>query len=169
MSLLIPPPPSEYAARVPRVAECSNLIEVGVDIRGRKMLLEPRAAEAWSLMKSAAATDGFELLLVSSFRSVEYQASIVLKKLEKGQSLDEILKVSAYPGFSEHHSGRAVDICSREHPLLEPTFDQTPEFRWLASKAADFGFRMSYPPNNPFGIAYEPWHWCWQEEARRQQ
>jgi LAS superfamily LD-carboxypeptidase LdcB len=21
---------------------------------------------------------------------------------------------------------------------------------------------MSYPRDNPHGIVYEPWHWCWQ-------
>ena len=23
---------------------------------------------------------------------------------------------------------------------------------------------MSYPRDNPHGIVYEPWHWCWQPQ-----
>ena len=27
--------------------------------------------------------------------------------------------------------------------------------------AGAHGFRLSYPRDNPHGIVYEPWHWCW--------
>ena len=47
------------------------------------------------------------LLIVSGFRSIEYQASLIRKKLNAGQSVSEILQVNAAPGFSEHHTGRA--------------------------------------------------------------
>ena len=35
------------------------------------------------------------------------------------------------------------------------------EYAWLKDNAARFRFRLSYPRDNPHGIAYEPWHWCW--------
>ena len=37
---------------------------------------------------------------------------------------------------------------------------------WLVANAVRFGFALSYPRDNPHGIAYEPWHWCWQRGAR---
>jgi len=75
-------------------------------------------------------------------------------------SLADILKVSAYPGYSEHHTGRAVDIGSPDCAHLTEAFEATREFSWLAEHAAGFGFVLSYPRDNPHGIAFEPWHWC---------
>ncbi len=73
----------------------------------------------------------------------------------------EILSVSAAPGYSEHHTGRAVDLTTPGTRPLEEDFEATPAFEWLTGTAEDFGFRMSYPRNNRHGIAYEPWHWMW--------
>jgi D-alanyl-D-alanine carboxypeptidase len=56
--------------------------------------------------------------------------------------------------------GRAVDIGSPDCPNLTESFSNTKEFAWLQSKAGRFRFALSYPPGNPFRIAYEPWHWC---------
>ena len=69
--------------------------------------------------------------------------------------------MSAAPGYSEHHTGRAIDITTPGTQPLEPAFETTPAFEWLTGSAHEFGFRMSYPRNNRHGIAYEPWHWAW--------
>lgn len=65
------------------------------------------------------------------------------------------------PGFSEHHTGYAVDIGdgNAPHTHLEETFADTAAYRWLTAYAARFGFELSFPPNNPQGVMYEPWHW----------
>ena len=156
----LPAPPDDYALRVPPVAEASNLVSVGPDHLGREAFLTPAAADAWQKMAAAAARDGIELCLISAFRSIERQSAILAGKLAKGMTLEQALEYSAYPGFSEHHSGNAVDIgtCGAAH--LEEEFEFTPAFEWLWSNAARFGFTMSYPRGNPSGIAYEPWHWC---------
>ncbi len=101
-----------------------------------------------------------ELLLVSAFRSVDYQRSIFDRKLAQGVPLDDILRVNAAPGYSEHHTGRAVDIATRGCPPLTEAFETTDAFEWLTRNAGRFGFEMSYPRDNPYGIAYEPWHWA---------
>ncbi|MDP2370951.1 D-alanyl-D-alanine carboxypeptidase family protein, partial [Rhodoferax sp.] len=106
--------------------------------------------------------DGIDLFIVSAFRSVERQAEIVRRKLASGQSLETILAVSAPPGFSEHHSGRAVDLSTPGVAPLEPAFDQSPAFAWLVQRAAVFGFRLSFPEGNAQGYQYEPWHWCFE-------
>jgi D-alanyl-D-alanine carboxypeptidase len=33
----------------------------------------------------------------------------------------------------------------------------------LQAEAAGFGFAMTYPRDNPWGIIYEPWHWSTKE------
>lgn len=160
---LLPPPPDGYADRVPRVSEATDLVSVGPDHLQREARLTPGAATAWCAMRDAAATEGVELILVSSFRSVARQAEILAGKLAKGLTLEQILEVSAYPGYSEHHSGNAVDIGTVDARHLEEEFEFTHAFDWLCENAGKFGFAMTYPRDNPFGIAYEPWHWCFRQ------
>lgn len=143
------------------VREPRELACIGTDIHSRLQWLTPRAASAWQRMHLAASEQGVELQLVSAFRSAEYQLGILRRKLDRGLGIDEILRVSAAPGYSEHHSGRAVDITTPNHAALEEEFEHSPAFAWLRTHAGEFGFKLSYPRNNPHRIAYEPWHWCW--------
>lgn len=142
--------------------EAGKLKSIGNDIyeRGQEML--PEAADAWLTMKTEATNRGIELQPVSAFRSVEYQVEILRRKLDKGLKINNILEVSAAPGYSEHHSGRALDITTPGYAVLEEEFEQSPAFDWLCEHAQDFGFSMSFPRNNPHGVAYEPWHWAWR-------
>lgn len=158
----LPHPPLEYALRMPPHPEAFVLVKIGLDLFGRELLLSPETAKAWSKMQEQASCDGVQLLALSGYRSTKRQAELVEKKLSEGIPLDEILKVVAYPGFSEHHTGRAIDIGSPGSPHLEEAFEQTQEFQWLIENAGAFDFRLSYPRENTFGIIYEPWHWCWR-------
>lgn len=148
-------------------AEATELVLAERNAAGREFLLTPATAAAWAAMKHAAAQDGLALLLVSAFRSIERQAEIIRAKLAAGCSLDEILAASAPPGFSEHHTGRAIDIGTPESEALEECFEHTPAFAWLQRRAAEFGFRLSYPRGNAEGFVYEPWHWCLQLESKQ--
>ena len=100
-------------------------------------------------------------MAVSGFRSIARQTEIIRGKVADGQSLAEILRRVAAPGYSEHHSGRALDIGTTEHIELDEEFANTAAFQWLNQHGAEFGFTLSYPRGNPHGIAFEPWHWCW--------
>lgn len=123
-------------------------------------LYEP-AANAWFRLNAAAAADRVELLPLSGFRSVSRQLDIFRRKLAAGVSITEILKVNAAPGYSEHHTGRALDLSTPGEPAFLETFGRTPAFEWLMRHADEFGFRLSYPRDNPHGISFEPWHWRW--------
>ncbi|MES2072335.1 MAG: M15 family metallopeptidase [Pseudomonadota bacterium] len=128
---------------------------------GREYLLTPFTTAAWHRMKIVAQRDGIALVMVSAYRSVQRQMEIVQGKLDEGQQIADILTVVAPPGYSEHHTGRAVDIGSDEDtPELEVEFETTAAFSWLTQHAGTFGFTMSYPKGNSSGYQYEPWHWC---------
>ena len=142
--------------------EAEELVVAEVGDNGREHRLTPAAARAWSEMKAAALADGVDLRLVSAFRSIDRQVEIVRRKLGEGQSLEAILSASAPPGFSEHHSGCAIDIGTADSPPLEIEFERTPAFRWLTDNAARFGFALSFPRGNAQGYQYEPWHWKYQ-------
>ena len=135
-----------------------ELVEVGEN--GREYLLVPSAAVAWRALRAAAEADGVALKIISAFRSVERQAEIVREKLARGLTLDAIFSASAPPGYSEHHTGRAVDLGTPGAQPLEEDFEDTPAFRWLSANAGRFGFVLSFPRDNPHGYVYEPWHWC---------
>jgi hypothetical protein len=154
----------DYGARlgIERVGEPALLHPAGRDRHGRPQWLAPAAAEAWRQMREAAQREGIALEIVSGFRSTAYQAAIFRRKLARGLSLAQILAVNAAPGYSEHHSGRALDIGTPGSPPAEEPFEDTPAFAWLTANAGRHGFRMSYPRGNPQGFVYEPWHWCWQ-------
>ena len=142
--------------------ECEAPVSIGNDMFEREQFLLKDAADNWRQMRHAAATQDIVLQLVSAYRPVDYQVGIVQRKLDAGIDIEDILKVSAAPGFSEHHSGRAVDLSTPGFQVLEEEFEQSPAFSWLTENASSFGFRLSYPRNNPHGVAYEPWHWYWQ-------
>jgi len=145
--------------------EAAELVPVGVDIYGREQRLIPHAAAAWAALKLSAEQDGIPLLLVSAFRSFAYQRQIIERKLVAGISLEQILRVNAAPGYSEHHTGRAVDVTAPNCQPLTEAFEHSSTFDWLGNRAKDFGFTMTYPRNNQLGVVYEPWHWVLEEIA----
>jgi D-alanyl-D-alanine carboxypeptidase len=161
--------PRDHGARrkLARVREARRLTLIGRDTQNRPAWMASRAARAWARMRDAAARDGVMLQVVSAFRSVEYQLGIVRRKLDRGQRMDEILRVSAAPGYSEHHSGRALDLTTPGFAALEEEFENAPAFAWLSTNAHLYRFAMSYPRGNAHGIAYEPWHWCWRASGKR--
>jgi zinc D-Ala-D-Ala carboxypeptidase len=148
------------AARGLRVCEEATELEIAeMGDDGREHLLAPAAAEAWRKLKAAAHDDGVSLFIASAFRSIDRQAEIVREKLATGATIEEVLTVCAPPGFSEHHTGRAVDLSTLGSRSLEVEFDQTAAFGWLGAHGAKFGYYLSYPVGNHCGYQYEPWHW----------
>lgn len=124
--------------------------------------LRRSAASAYQSMAAAAQQDGVSLVALSGFRTINDQQYLYFgKKAERGQSPTERAKVSAPPGYSEHHTGYAIDVGDGTVPStnLSEEFDKTPAFRWLKENAAHYSFELSFPKNNPQGVSYEPWHW----------
>lgn len=151
------------ARALPMCEEAQDLVVAEHGENGREHLLIPAAASAWQRLSAAARNDGIHLQIASAFRSIERQTEIFRRKLQDGLSIDAILSASAPPGFSEHHTGRAVDVTTEGCPPLEKAFGHTRAFRWLSLHAPEFGFTMSYPERNSHGYEYEPWHWCFRE------
>jgi D-alanyl-D-alanine carboxypeptidase len=148
---------------LPLFHEADDLVTVGPTGQERAFLLTPSAARAWGRLKLAADRDSVEVYIVSAFRSVQRQSELILRKLDTGQSLKKVLEMLAPPGCSEHHTGNAIDLGTREAQPLDPAFESTAAFKWLQRNAAQYGFNLSFPRNNEFGYVYEPWHWCFSE------
>lgn len=158
--------PEDYGTKrgLPLQTETTELVSIGANPDGREIALEPDTAAAWMRMRDAAASDGLTLLAISGFRSVERQAEIIQGKLSRGERIDAILKTIAAPGYSEHHTGRAIDLGVPGEPLLTECFALTRAFTWLVAHGHEHGFRLSYPKGNAHEIAFEPWHWCFWKD-----
>ncbi len=152
--------PADYGGErnLPQYEESMDLIEVGPNLVGRMQQLTPAAAAKWQQMVEAAAGSGIRLLIVSGYRSWEYQAELIRKKITAGQAIEEILKVSAAPGYSQHHTGTAIDIATPGSRPLTEEFETSDAFQWLTRHAAKYGFSMTYPRDNAYGFVFEHWH-----------
>lgn len=157
----------DYSTRcgLPLESECEFLQSAEPDVFGRPVLLEGATLRAWRAMRAQAGRHGISLVLVSGFRSADYQYGIIRRKLDRGQCIEEILRVNAAPGYSEHHSGRAIDIGTPGVDHLSEAFEQSPAFEWLKRHAVGFGFHLSFPRDNPYDILYEPWHWKYSPDG----
>jgi D-alanyl-D-alanine carboxypeptidase len=158
--------PSDYGREPfrPRYSDATALVDVEPNIVGRMQRLTPDSARDWQAMKEAALSAGIRLMLVSGFRSIEDQAELLRRKLAGGTKIERVLESIAAPGFSQHHTGRTIDIAAPGSRPLTAEFATSAAFEWLGEHAGQFGFRMPYGRGNRFAFAYEPWHWTQLED-----
>lgn len=124
--------------------------------------LRQAAAQKFLDMVEAAKADGVNIVAISGFRSQQEQQSVFFDvQTERGEGVTTRAEVSAPPGYSEHHTGYAVDVGDSYYPDsdLKESFEKTPAFKWLKDNAVRYNFEMSFPKNNVQGVSYEPWHW----------
>ena len=146
--------------RLPLQPEATALTRAENDIYDRPQWMAPDTLDRWHGMQAAATADGMSITLVSAYRSIDYQCALMRKKLHSGKTLEEILRVNTMPGYSEHHTGRALDLHDGLGEPLTEAFAQRETFQWLCAHAQEYAFSMTYPRDNVWGINYEPWHWC---------
>ena len=111
------------------------------------------------MFAAAKSEKGFNMWAQSGFRSWDTQNSLYTKyKNRDGQA--EADKYSARPGYSEHQTGLAFDVCATNKPCITNGFDNTSEAEWLSENAYKYGFILRYVKNkvNETGYMYESWH-----------
>lgn len=137
------------------------------------------AKAAFLKMKEAAAKEGFDIEIVSAYRSFQRQREIFEKKyarftkqgLTPEQAIEKIIEYSTIPGTSRHHWGTDIDIidANAKRPksvLQEKHFHGDGPFcklkEWLNKNSENFGFYEVYTNNaNRKGFEYEPWHFSY--------
>lgn len=131
---------------------------------GKKFQIEKVTYEHFvKLRDDLLKNDGIQIELDSIYRSVARQKEIVAEFTEKYGDA-RVKKYVAVPGFSEHHTGLAVDICLVVNGKIIDDNDemiaQKEIFRKIHKKLADYGFILRYLPGKEdiTGYAYEPWH-----------
>ena len=132
--------------------------------------LPRKVLTAYRAMMVAMKRDlGTSLRVESGYRAPAYQLYLFLFYLPKhGYSIRETNRFVALPGYSEHGAPdrQAIDfinergINGEDHP---EEFEALPEYAWLQAHAAQFGFVLSYPRDNPSHTSFEPWHWHYEK------
>ncbi|MFC5647764.1 D-alanyl-D-alanine carboxypeptidase family protein [Paenibacillus solisilvae] len=125
-----------------------------------KRMLRKEAADALEDLFSAASKDGLPLAGVSAYRSHERQKTLFEAYVRKDGE-KKARTYSAYPGTSEHETGLAIDVTGADGKCsATDCFAGTPEAKWLAKHAHEYGFIIRYPEGKDSitGYKYEPWH-----------
>ena len=139
--------------------------------QGDQVEVEARAFEAYEKLRAdLEENDGIYTELDSARRSVEAQQEIMDRFTEK-YGADYAAKTVARPGYSEHHTGLALDLYFRikgeDGSFTDVYYNEDmekPEYEgiWDAihAKLADHGFILRYLEGEEHitGYRFEPWH-----------
>ncbi|MGM0124393.1 zinc D-Ala-D-Ala carboxypeptidase [Enterococcus sp. AZ194] len=137
--------------------------------------VDKRIVTSFEALEEAAQKAKHPLVVISAFRSVAYQQTVfdrnVTSEMSKEgiseeEAIAETKKTVTEPGYSEHHTGLAVDVVDESwynnYPdeVLEEGFGKEAGAKWLAENAPKYGFIIRYPKGKEAitKIDYEPWH-----------
>lgn len=109
------------------------------------------------------------LSIFSGYRDIKKQIQLVnnsiKKKTDNGCTIKEArnscFETLAIPGFSEHHTGLAIDIYSNNDCSFDSSnFENTKAYSWLINNSYKYGFILRYPKGKEHitNISFEPWH-----------
>jgi LAS superfamily LD-carboxypeptidase LdcB len=143
-------------------APIDRLISLEPPYYERTESLIDTAATVFAQMQADAAQAGVKLVPISGFRTVADQVKLFDRQIKRAGDEMNAARLSAPPGYSEHHTGYALDIGDGNQPKadLKYEFENTDAYQWLLTHATrDYGFELSFPENNRQGVSFEPWHW----------
>ena len=130
---------------------------------GDDVEVEKKAYDAYLKLKDALAEEGVFIDLDSAYRSVAAQQQIVDDFTER-YGEDYVKQYVAVPGFSEHHTGLALDLYLNIDGVdvyMNENMVRYPEI-WakIHAKLPEFGFILRYLEGKEdiTGYSYEPWH-----------
>ncbi|MEG1506539.1 MAG: D-alanyl-D-alanine carboxypeptidase family protein [Bacilli bacterium] len=115
--------------------------------------------DAFLNMWQGAKDAGYYLMVNSSFRTYQSQEEIFnYYKETKGEKYADSL--AARPGYSEHQSGLALDIFSKQN-TNKKTFKDSETAKWLKENSYKYGFILRYPEEITYitGYDFEAWHY----------
>ena len=130
---------------------------------GEDYQVERVALANFEALREEALTQGVDIELDSTYRSVEEQQEIWDEWLdEKGE--DYCRQYLAVPGYSEHHTGLAIDVFilkdGQQIRENEDMIADTEDFAKVHKLLSKYGFILRYPQGKEdiTGYSYEPWH-----------
>ena len=136
----------------------NNLEKVSTVYALSNMKLVNIAKDAYEQMAKEAAKDKRKLVIMSSYRSYDYQVNLY-NRYAKKDGKDKADTYSGRPGYSEHQTGLAFDLYNGK--TVYTKFEETKEFDWMQENAYKYGFILRFPKDNEqeTGYIYEAWHY----------
>ena len=115
--------------------------------------------EEFKKMYNAAKSDNVSIFIASPYRSYSDQNALYTYYVNTDGKKNADT-YSARPGFSEHHTGLAMDLIP-QYGLDLDTFENSDGFNWMQENAYKYGFILRYPKDKEYitGYIYEPWHY----------
>jgi len=141
------------------IADKTRLVRLPAELcyEDYRIYVLPETRDALVKMTAAARADSVKLIVDSGFRSAAYQKRIYRRRLVEGAGFEEIVQYVAPPGYSEHETGRAVDLVPSD-----ASFAHTETYRWLKENGQKYGFYETYPETKDGLIPWESSHWCYR-------
>ncbi|MBE6562889.1 MAG: D-alanyl-D-alanine carboxypeptidase family protein [Ruminococcaceae bacterium] len=101
-----------------------------------------------------------DVLVVSAFRTVEKQQEIYQDRLDRYGS-EYAASYVADPGYSEHHTGLALDLTVYADDGLSYDIDTYENTKWFMENFTEYGFILRYPEDKAAitAINFESWHY----------
>lgn len=126
-----------------------------------KYQIHIEARDALKKLVAAAKADKVTLTPTTIFRSAARHAAIIDYKRNSGQTPAQIYYTSSAPGYSEHHTGLAVDFSPNN-----ASFAKTKAYSWLVKNASKYGWKQSHTEAyaQKTGTQAEAWHWRFEGE-----
>ena len=132
---------------------------------GEELQIEHKTYEHYLELRDALLKEGVQIELDSVYRSVSEQQAIWDEWSADPELGEEYCKkYLAVPGFSEHHTGLAVDIFimknGQEIRDNDDMIADTEDFAKIHALLPQYGFILRYlkDKDSITGYAYEPWH-----------
>lgn len=149
--------------KLPDDWESTVVLKEATNRYGETYKVEEKALEQFEKLQKECADEGIYIELDSTTRSVAEQQKLWDDwTVEKGE--DYVKKYVAVPGYSEHHTGLAIDVClDKDGKRIDDNDDMIAEkeiFAKVHAKLAKYGFILRYLEGKDAetGYSYEPWH-----------
>ena len=131
--------------------------------KGREFLVEKQALEHFIALRNKLLSQGIDIELDSTYRSVERQKEL-WEEFEEEYGSAYCEKYVGKPGYSEHHTGLAIDVCLiKDGRVIDDNDEMIAEveiFSKVHEVLSDYGFILRYMKGKEdiTTYSYEPWH-----------
>lgn len=151
-----------------------KLIELK-NVFNRTIKVEEETLEKYNELRDNLLKEWIDIELDSAYRSLEKQQDL-REDMEEEYWIEYAEKYAALPGYSEHHTWLALDICiKKDEKIIHENHEMIVEceiFEKIHEKLADYWFILRYLEGKEkiTGYEYEPWHirYIWDVDVARE-
>ncbi len=150
---------------IPSLFSCGENVSVygakskNYSVKDTTVLMNTEAITALNLMLDdfcAHQNGKRSMIVLEGLRTYEKQQEILE---QKSAELGENQTIAQQPGYSEHHTGLALDLDLYIDGIIS-TLTAEGDYLWLFENAHKYGYVLRYPAGKESitGISYESWH-----------